>query len=338
MNATMGLENVDHYPVMLDQILSIISPQHGGMFIDCTFGAGGYSKAILKYPNTEVIAIDRDKNSEKYAKEISTKHPSRFKFINTKFSNLEEMIKKNLEPKAIIFDLGFSSMQINDSKRGFSFQKKGPLDMRMGINNFSAKDVVNNMSESDLAQIIKNFGDEKEGKKIANKIINFRKKNLINTSEQLSLIVKSAKRKVFNSKINPSTKTFQALRIFVNKEISELKKGLDAATRILKDNGILIVVNFHSIEDKIIKSFFRFYSESKSVSRHIPIKEDNKKGILYNLTQKKIIRPKDKEIKENNRSRSAKLRFAIRTSNKFYYSNKTEELFKKYFEVESINI
>ena len=191
MNATMGLENVDHYPVMLDQILSIISPQHGGMFIDCTFGAGGYSKAILKYPNTEVIAIDRDKNSEKYAKEISTKHPSRFKFINTKFSNLEEMIKKNLEPKAIIFDLGFSSMQINDSKRGFSFQKKGPLDMRMGINNFSAKDVVNNMSESDLAQIIKNFGDEKEGKKIANKIINFRKKNLINTSEQLSLIVKS---------------------------------------------------------------------------------------------------------------------------------------------------
>ena len=147
MNATMSLETTKHYPVMLNQILSIISPQHGGTFIDCTFGGGGYSKAILKYPNTEVFAIDRDNLTKKYADNLSKKFPKRFNFFQEKFSNLSKIIKSNLNPKAIIFDLGLSSFQLSDLERGFSFNSKSFLNMEMGLNNYSAYDVVNNLDK-----------------------------------------------------------------------------------------------------------------------------------------------------------------------------------------------
>ena len=170
MNATMSLEKIKHYPVMLDQVLSIISPQHGGTFIDCTFGGGGYSEAILSYPGTKVLAIDRDQNTKIYADRLLKEFPKRFDFINNKFSKLSEIINSNINPKAIIFDLGISSIQLSDNKRGFSFKSKNILNMEMGINKYTAYDVVNGFDKKILTKIIKIFGDEKDASRIANKI------------------------------------------------------------------------------------------------------------------------------------------------------------------------
>ena len=179
MNATMSPENIKHYPVMLPQILSIISPQHGGTFIDCTFGGGGYSKAILEHPNTKVIAIDRDKSVKKEAAALIKEFPNRFSFYHEKFSNLDKVAYSKLNVKAIIFDLGLSTYQLKDHKRGFSFKSKGSLSMQMGLNKISAYEIVNYLDKSSLSNIIKILGEEKEGKKIANKIARYRikKKN-----------------------------------------------------------------------------------------------------------------------------------------------------------------
>ena len=155
MNATMSLEKTKHYPVMLNQVLSIISPQHGGTFIDCTFGGGGYSQAILKFPQTKVLAIDRDKLTQKYADVLTKKFPKRFNFFQEKFSNIDKIIKNDLNPKAVIFDLGLSSFQLSDEERGFSFESKNFLNMEMGINKYSAYDLINTINKNDLATIIK---------------------------------------------------------------------------------------------------------------------------------------------------------------------------------------
>ena len=155
MNATMLMEKIKHYPVMLNQVLSIISPQRGGTYIDCTFGGGGYSKAILKFPETKVIAIDRDKLTKKYATNIEKDFPSRFSFFEEKFSNINKIVQKELNPRAIIFDLGLSSFQLSDQKRGFSFESKNSLNMEMGINEYTAYDVVNKLDKEYLANIIK---------------------------------------------------------------------------------------------------------------------------------------------------------------------------------------
>ena len=188
MNATMSLDETKHHPVMLNQILSIISPQHGGTFIDCTFGGGGYSHAILKYPDTRVFAIDRDKLTQQQANILVKKFPKRFSFFQNKFSNLNKIIKLNLNPRAIIFDLGLSSFQLSDNKRGFSFKSKD-LSMQMGINKYSAYDVVNTLDRKNLANIIKILGEEKDGKIIANKIVRYREKKPIKTSEELTFVV-----------------------------------------------------------------------------------------------------------------------------------------------------
>jgi len=170
MNATMSLENVEHYPVMLNQVLSIISPQHGGTFIDCTFGGGGYSQAILKFPQTKVLAIDRDKLTQKYANILVKKFPKRFNFFQEKFSNLNKVVDQYQNPKAIILDLGLSSFQIADQERGFSFDSKNFLNMEMGINKYSAYDVINTLDKDHLSTIIKVLGEEKDARLIANKI------------------------------------------------------------------------------------------------------------------------------------------------------------------------
>ena len=176
MNATIISNDEIHYPVLLDEILSIISPQNGGTFIDCTFGQGGYSKAILKFPKTKILALDRDINSEKYSNLIKDKNKNRFFFHNIKFGDIEKIDLQKEKIKSIIFDLGFSYIQIKDLKRGLSFKSKGPLDMRMGLNNFSASEVVNNLNQKELELIFKIFGDEKDGKKIAKRIVYERKK------------------------------------------------------------------------------------------------------------------------------------------------------------------
>ena len=333
MNATMSLETIKHYPVMLNQVLSIISPQHGGTFIDCTFGGGGYSQAILKFPGTKVLAIDRDQLTRKYANLLVKKFPKRFNFFQEKFSNLNKVVKQNLNPRAVIFDLGLSSFQLSDRERGFSFESKNLLNMEMGINKYSAYDVINTLDKEYLATIIKVLGDEKDGKIIANKIDQYRSKKPIKTSQELASIIKNAKKNYNYYKKNPATKTFQAIRIFVNQELTELILGLIGATKLLSNEGILIVVSFHSLEDKIVKNFFNLYSNlRKNPSRYLPIKET--KSSLFKLVSKKPLRPDVKEIKENIRSRSAKLRYAIRNNNSFFYPKEFKNKFSNYFKLE----
>ncbi len=337
MNATMLSESVKHYPVMLNQIISIISPQRGGTYIDCTFGGGGYSKAILKFPGTKVIAIDRDQITKKKAKNLEKNFPKRFSFFQEKFSNLSKIVKENIKPKAIIFDLGLSSFQISDKTRGFSFESKNFLNMEMGINDFSAYEVINTLDKKHLAQIIKILGDEKDGRIIANKIDKYRSQQPIKSSKELSSIINEAKKNYKNYKKNPSTKTFQAIRIFVNNELTELILALIQATKILSNDGILIVVSFHSLEDKIIKNFFTLYSDlQKNPSRYLPIhkiklnffKEVSKKPFIANTN----------ELNENIRSRSAKLRYAIRNNTSFIYPKEFREKFENYFKLESSTI
>ena len=333
----MSLEATKHYPVMLDQILSIISPQHGGTFIDCTFGGGGYSKAILRYPNTKVFALDRDISTKACADDLKKKYPNRFSFFLNKFSNLNRIIKKNHKPKAIIFDLGISSFQLADQKRGFSFNSKNSLNMEMGLNERSAYDVVNTFDKKKLAFIIKTFGEEKYGKIIANKIYNYRKKKTINTAEELNLIIKDAKKGNKNFKRNPATKTFQAIRVFVNKELSELIHGLNAAAELLENDGIILVVSFHSIEDKIVKNFFNLNSnQNKNPSRYLP--SNNSKASLFKLFLKKALIPSEKEISKNIRSRSAKLRYAIRNNSIFFNTKETKKRFEYYLKLENDKI
>ena len=337
MNASMSLEKKEHYPVMLNQVLSIISPQHGGTFIDCTFGAGGYSREILKHPGTKVIALDRDKLAERYANILNKEFPTRFTFFKSKFSNLNQIISPEINPKAIIFDLGISSMQLKDQERSFSFTSKNFLNMEMGINKHQVYDIINTLDVNHLSNIIKILGEEKDGKKIAKAICKQRTKGLIKTSEELVEIIKSSKKNYKNFKRNPATKTFQALRVFVNQELTELIQALSEATKIIKKDGILIFVSFHSLEDRIIKYFFNFYSNlRKNPSRYLPSK--NEKFQLFNFALKKPLRPLKNEINENNNSRSAKLRYAVRNNNSFFYPKEFEIKFHKYFNLEEVNL
>ena len=335
MNATMTLEKTKHYPVMLDQVLSIISPQHGGTFIDCTFGGGGYSESILKFPKTKVLAIDRDNLAQKKANILLKKFPSRFSFYQEKFSNLNKIITKSLNPKAIIFDLGLSSFQLSDENRGFSFESKNLLNMEMGINEYSAYNVINTFKKEDLAEIIKVLGEERDGKIIANKIDRCRSQKPIQTSNELSTIINSVKKNKKNYKKNPSTKTFQAIRIFVNKELTELVFGLIEAAKILSNGGVVIVVSFHSLEDKIVKNFFNLHSSlKKNPSRYLPIKEN--KSSLFSFISKKPHVPNEDEIKKNIRSRSAKLRYAVRNNNSFLNSSEIKNKFVNYLNLEGL--
>jgi len=342
MNATMSSEETKHQPVMLDQVLSIISPQHGGTFIDCTFGGGGYSSAILKYPNTKVFAIDRDNSVKKHANNLAKKFPNRFNFIQDKFSNLKKIFHSNsdLNPKAIIFDLGLSSFQLADDERGFSFNSnnlKSFLSMKMGINKYSAYDVINNLDKKNLANIIKILGDEKDGRLIASRIIESRIEKKIKTPKDLVDIIKRAKKKYRNYKRNPATKTFQAIRVFVNKELTELIHGLIEATKLLSNNGILLVISFHSLEDRIIKYFFNFYSNLKgNPSRYFP--SENNSTALFKVLSKKSKKPEISEIESNIRSRSAKLRYAIRNESLFFYPKELEKKFINYLRVENIKL
>ena len=332
MNATISPEK-KHYPVLLNEIISIITPQYGGTFIDCTFGQGGYSKKILEYPKSKVIAIDRDETSKDISLNIKKKYKKRFFFENRKFSQINELNLTNESIKSIIFDLGYSYSQIKDSKKGLSFDSIGELNMKMGLNHFSAKDVVHKLDQKDLEKIFRLFGDEKDSKRIAYKIIKIRKNKKINTQDLVG-IIRSSKRNI-NFKIHAATKVFQALRIFVNKEISELIYGLINATRVLKPGGIIVVVTFHSLEDKIVKYFFKNFSENQKVSRYIPKPISDKK--LFKLTNKKPILPSIEEIKENPQSRSAKLRFAIKEND---ISSFEEEILKKFnylLEVEKLS-
>ena len=325
-----------HFPVMLSEIIKISSPDNGGIFVDCTFGGGGYSKAILKFEDTKVIAIDRDSAVYSIAKKFKKKFHDRFEFYQSKFSKINSILKNDVD--AIIFDLGLSSIQLNDFKRGFSFKSKKNLDMTMGLADISVQEVVNNLSESKLKLIIKILGEEKDASRIAKNIVKARLKKRITRVDELVKIIEKSKRKNFYSKINPSTKTFQALRIFVNKEITELINGITNATKFLKPGGKILIVSFHSIEDKIVKYFFNNYSKNKSrPSRYLP-EDETSSQVLFEKYVNKIIQPSQFEINKNNPSRSAKLRYAIRSENKFSIPKNLFQKFKSYLDIEAINV
>ena len=315
-----------HFPVMLDEVIKICSPDKGGVYIDCTFGGGGYSKKLLKFSKTKVIALDRDDFIIAISKELKQKYPNRFFFHQKKFSDVNTLAG-NQSVDAVIFDLGLSSIQLNNLKRGFSFNSKEKLDMSMGLSSISAEEVVNNFSEQKLKSIIKILGEEKDASRIARNIIKTRLIKKITKVDQLVSIIEKSKKKNYLKKINVCTKTFQALRIFVNKETTELIEGLIKATQLVKDGGKIVVISFHSIEDKIVKYFFKNFSKNQSrTSKYLPERVDNL--CLFENYKNKIIKATLKEIKQNPRSRSAKLRFAIRSSNEFSDPKELRNKFK----------
>ena len=268
---------------------------------------------------------------KKKADKISKEFQDRFIFRNKKFSQLDDLKIKNTNVRGIIFDLGYSTTQIKDPKKGLSFNSLGDLNMQMGLNDFSAKEAINKLNEKDLEKIFKFFGEEKYAKKIASSIVKQRSINKIDTKCLVEIIEKNKKKK--NFKIHSATKVFQALRIFVNKEITELIYGLIAAAKVLKKDGILAVVTFHSLEDKIVKYFFKSLSEKKSISRYVPITEESE--TLFRMLEKKPRTPSKTELKENLPSRSAKLRYIVKKDD--FYNFKTDILkkFEHLIEIEN---
>ena len=336
MKTITSSSETSHFPVMLNEVIKISSPHKGGFFVDCTFGGGGYSKSILKYPKTKLIGIDRDKSVTSTAKKLEKKFKNRFKFFQVKFSQIDKILKENVD--TIIFDLGLSSLQLKNLSRGFSFHSKDELDMTMGLSDFSAKEAVNNLGEIQLKSIIKILGEEKEAKIIAKNIVKARSDKKITKVNELVKIIEKSKKIKFPSKINPSTKTFQALRIFVNKEITELINGMVNATKYLKPGGKIVIVTFHSIEDKIVKFFFKNFSKNKSnPSRYLPEENSDSLALFENYINK-IIKPSKEEIRNNNPSRSAKLRFAVRSKNNFFYPKIFFQKFNKYLRIEAYNV
>lgn len=281
---------------MLNEMLEVLSPKDGGVYIDATFGAGGYSRGILEFAaSSKVLAIDRDPSVEKFHTGIESHFPGRIIFANERFSRLKEAaLSLGFEKvDGVVFDVGVSTMQLSDPERGFSFMKDGPLDMRMGheCGGKSAEVFVNSASEKDIADVIFHYGGERLSRRVARAIIDARKKNRITRTSELAAIVRSV---VFRSKANPidpATRTFQAIRIWVNDELSELKKGLLAAASILNDGGRIVAVSFHSLEDRIAKNTFNELCNQE-----------------FSLVNKKVIKPTDREVSVNIRARSAKLR------------------------------
>ena len=306
-----------HIPVMIEEVKSYIPANKELNIIDATFGGGGYSKIFLEnFKIWKLIAIDRDPFSNFFAKKLSEKY-NNFKLINGCFSEIDNLIENdNLNNKTqfdlIIFDLGLSTNQLEDPKRGFSFLTNNPLHMGMGNNKKTVLDVINNYSENELADILYKFGEEKFSRKIAKKIINARKIKDIENTEELSLLIKQSYKN--KSKIDPATRTFQALRIYVNDELNELSKALEKSLNLLKVKGKIIIVSFHSLEDRLVKDFFNHNSGKRwRSSRHYPELADDG-PITLKLITKKPIRPSDLEININPRSRSAKLRVAEKIS------------------------
>jgi len=303
-----------HKSVLLNEVLESLAPKDGEIYLDATFGAGGYSNAILQKANCKLYAIDRDALALKLSQDFSKKFPDRFKFLPGEFSKCKELLEEQgvSEIDGMVLDIGVSSMQLDDLSRGFSFDSDARLDMRMDENlKVSAYEVVNEFDESLLATIIREYGEEKKAKKIARKIIAARKKAPVTSCRDLADIVRSIYFGYF--KIDPATRTFQAIRIFVNKELEELKKALRASVSLLKKGGRLVVVSFHSLEDKIVKDFLREESGAKKTySRYQPVENNIEENVNFYLTKNSAILPSKDEINANPRSRSARLRFAYK--------------------------
>ncbi len=297
---------------MLSEVLEYLKPENGKVYLDVTFGAGGYTKAILESANCNVVAVDQDPNVAKYVQKVESDYGNRFKFIQANFDSIGEYLK-NQTFDGIVADLGVSSMQLDEKERGFSFMKEGPLDMRMSCDGITAADFLNSATEEEIANVIFRYGEEHASRKIAKAIVNARKiASLTNTLELANLVRKTIGGKN-DKKIDKSTKTFQAIRIYINKELEKLEFFLKNSKKLLNVGGKLAIVSFHSLEDVIVKSFFRENSQKKeAISKYSLVKRviDSEKWL--EIITKKPLFPSDDEIRRNLRSRSAKLRVAKR--------------------------
>ena len=303
-----------HIPVLRAEVLKALVPEAGGVYLDATFGAGGYSAAILATPNTKVLALDRDPRAVAAGFDLVDAAGGRLTLVEARFSELESVaVSQGIASfDGIVFDIGVSSMQLDEADRGFSFRQEGPLDMRMSGQGQSAADLVNEADEATLADIFYHFGEERAARRIAKAIVAARAEAPITTTAQLATLIA----RVVPARpgtIHPATRSFQALRIAVNDELGELVGGLSAAERLLKPDGTLAAVTFHSLEDRIVKQFFAARSgRGEAKSRPLP-GEPQKLAPSFTLTGKQPIEASPAEIADNPRARSAKLRFAVRT-------------------------
>lgn len=305
---------MSHVPVMLCEVLQAVAAKDGDIVIDGTFGAGGYSRGILGAAKCRVVALDRDPDVQLLADALARETPGRFLFLPGRFGAMLSLLNRAGIEKvdAMVLDIGVSSMQLDQGERGFSFRADAPLDMRMERAGISAYDVVNSYSESELVKILREYGEEKNAKRIAHEIMMERSIGKITTTKQLAAIVDRVSFKRGHTKIHPATRTFQAIRIEVNQELAELRAALDASLALLKPGGRLVVVTFHSLEDRIVKQFVQSHSDkAQGASRHVPLALV---APQHNAPFSKVSRvlPSEDEIAQNVRARSATLRYAIR--------------------------
>jgi 16S rRNA (cytosine1402-N4)-methyltransferase len=298
-----------HLSVLRDEVIDAVAPGPGKLIVDATFGAGGYSKAFLD-AGAEVIALDRDPSAARFAKPLIA--TGRFRLIEDQFSNLEQRIATPCDGMA--FDLGVSSMQLDEAERGFSFMRDGPLDMRMGADGASAADLVNTEDQDALARIFWVYGEERKSRRIAGALVRRRAEQPFERTLDLAEVVERALGGRRGAKVHPATRVFQALRIAVNGELTELEAGLEAAEQLLREGGRLAVVSFHSLEDRIVKAFFTERAgRTPAGSRHLPPAAVGRKPtfeLLFNGART----PSEAEMARNPRARSAKLRAGVRTA------------------------
>jgi 16S rRNA (cytosine1402-N4)-methyltransferase len=303
---------VRHIPVLLREVVEALQPLPGKVILDGTFGAGGYSSALLS-AGADVIGLDRDPSAIANGQDLVAAHAGRLSLIHSQFSQLADHAPEG-GLDGVVLDIGVSSMQIDEAERGFSFQRNGPLDMRMSSNGVSAADVVNRAKVGDLIRIFGFLGEEKHSGRIARAIEKRRVNEPFRTTRDLVNLIESVNPRKAKDKIHPSTRVFQALRIFVNDELGELAQALFAAEQALKPGGRLVVVTFHSLEDRIVKQFFADRSSKTSGSRHLPMVAV--KEAIFDPLGKAMIAASEEEAEINPRARSAKLRAGIRTEAK----------------------
>ncbi|MBP6378866.1 MAG: 16S rRNA (cytosine(1402)-N(4))-methyltransferase RsmH [Sphingorhabdus sp.] len=303
-------QSSSHIPVLLDEVIHALAITPGSDVVDGTFGAGGYSRAILA-AGARVHAFDRDPDAAAAGADLAERSGGALHFHSACFSEMDKRLAECgvQQVDAVVLDIGVSSMQIDQAERGFSFQKAGPLDMRMSQSGESAADFVNTAEEADIANVIYLYGEEPKSRRIARAIVAARP---IDTTTKLADVVRKALGHRAGAPKDPATRTFQALRIHINRELDELNAGLEAAERILKPGGRLAVVSFHSLEDRIVKQFLRERSGSMAAgSRHMPIVKASRIATFEKPA--KAVRPGAREIENNPRARSSTLRSAIRT-------------------------
>jgi 16S rRNA (cytosine1402-N4)-methyltransferase len=301
---------------MLSEVLHALEPKSGAIIVDGTFGAGGYSKAILEAADCKVIAIDRDPDAVTKGEALAEAYPGRLLAVLGRYSEMVEIAASEGFDSAdgVVLDLGVSSMQLDQPSRGFSFSQEGPLDMRMGQGGQSAADIVNSLGEQALAEIIFKLGEERRSRAIAKAIVKRRAEGPIATTAELANVVAGVLGRSRDEAKHPATRTFQGLRLYLNEELDELANGLSAAERLLKAGGRLAVVTFHSLEDRIAKRFFASRSAPPPrASRHLPEAGGEILPPSFRLLNRRPVEPNQAEIRRNPRARSARLRAAERT-------------------------